>query len=81
MFKILIATALLGGVGLAAVPFSGALGSAQNRADCPGRLVCPLTGELVCRDRCPLDAQGDADVETDAILSDLPACCGDCRDK
>lgn len=23
------------------------------RADCPGKIVCPLTGELVCRDQCP----------------------------
>lgn len=30
----------------------------KERADCPGKIVCPLTGELVCRDRCPL---GDTD--------------------
>ncbi len=24
-----------------------------TRADCPGKIVCPLTGELVCRDQCP----------------------------
>lgn len=24
-----------------------------ERADCPGKIVCPLTGELVCRDQCP----------------------------
>lgn len=24
-----------------------------ERADCPGKIVCPLTGEEVCRDRCP----------------------------
>ncbi len=23
------------------------------RADCPGKIVCPITGELVCRDQCP----------------------------
>ena len=23
-----------------------------DRADCPGKIVCPLTGELVCRDKC-----------------------------
>ncbi|MFQ5495880.1 MAG: hypothetical protein ACE5EX_10920 [Phycisphaerae bacterium] len=23
------------------------------RADCPGKIVCPQTGELICRDRCP----------------------------
>ncbi len=25
----------------------------SERADCPGKVVCPLTGELVCRDQCP----------------------------
>jgi len=25
----------------------------ETRPDCPGRIVCPQTGELVCRDRCP----------------------------
>lgn len=25
----------------------------QDRPDCPGKIVCPLTGEIVCRDRCP----------------------------
>lgn len=24
-----------------------------DRPDCPGKIVCPLTGEQVCRDRCP----------------------------
>ena len=24
-----------------------------DRADCPGKIVCPLTGELICRDKCP----------------------------
>lgn len=40
------------GTGLA-VAGSGPLG----RPDCPGTVVCPLTGETVCRDRCPLNAE------------------------
>ncbi len=24
------------------------------RSDCPGKVLCPLTGEEVCVDRCPL---------------------------
>jgi len=32
----------------------------QQRSDCPGKIICPLTGELVCRDRCPaVDQQRD----------------------
>jgi len=46
-----IAASSLGAFGLA---------SQQQRPDCPGKIVCPLTGELVCRDRCPaIDQQRD----------------------
>lgn len=38
------------------------------RSDCPGKIVCPISGELVCRDECPL---GDAR----ATAGELPACC------
>lgn len=37
----------------------GTLGSLKlvkaqtERADCPGKIVCPQTGQLICRDRCP----------------------------
>ncbi len=24
-----------------------------DRADCPGKIVCPQTGKLICRDKCP----------------------------
>ena len=34
--------------------------AAVDRPDCPGQIRCPLSGELVCRDRCPLEAQGTA---------------------
>jgi len=26
-----------------------------TRPDCPGKIVCPLTGQQVCVDRCPAD--------------------------
>ncbi len=38
------------------------------RADCPGLIECPLTGELVCADQCPLNS-GAAQDET------VPPCC------
>lgn len=41
--------AVVGGV----VAYSLAFASTQ-RADCPGTVTCPLTGEEVCRDQCPL---------------------------
>jgi hypothetical protein len=63
---------LLSTLGLAAVAaFAAAGGSTpvdSSRPDCPGQIVCPQTGELVCRDRCPL---GDAAAEEAAV----PDCC------
>jgi hypothetical protein len=48
-----------------------AAGTARSeRPDCPGKLVCPLTGELVCKDRCPLGGQVAADQ-----TKELPPCC------
>ncbi len=35
----------LGGIGWAAV--------GSERSDCPGKIVCPITGKLVCKDQCP----------------------------
>ena len=29
---------------------------AQDRPDCPGKIICPLTVDLVCKDRCPIGA-------------------------
>lgn len=46
-------------LGLVAAVAAGATTIHQaraERADCPGKIVCPLTGELVCRDKCPFDA-------------------------
>ncbi len=40
-----LSLAVLGGMGLASAN--------AERADCPGKIICPITGELVCRDRCP----------------------------
>ncbi len=25
-----------------------------GRPDCPGKIVCPITGEEICKDQCPL---------------------------
>jgi len=25
-----------------------------ERADCPGKIICPITGEEICKDQCPL---------------------------
>ncbi|MBI4603497.1 MAG: hypothetical protein HY721_16215 [Planctomycetes bacterium] len=41
---------LLGsGIALSGLGFAGG-----ERPDCPGKIICPITGEEVCADRCPL---------------------------
>jgi len=47
--------------GLAGAVAAGATTMHQARADCPGKIVCPATGELVCRDKCPLIDANRAD--------------------
>lgn len=52
-----------------------AMGSADTtRPDCPGKIVCPLTGEQVCADRCPARSAKEA---TSANAAD-PLCGGAC---
>ncbi len=53
----MLATAL-GAAGLATTSKTTAFGGA-----CPGKIICPLTGELICRDQCP---------RTDADRPDCP---------
>jgi hypothetical protein len=43
----------LGGLVLAAVSAFGFANAKSERADCPGKITCPLTGEVICRDQCP----------------------------
>lgn len=64
---------VLGVLGSVAVALGAArlTNSTAGRSDCPGKIVCPLTGELVCKDRCPLDADKAGQQDADS----LPACC------
>lgn len=64
-------------IGLIVVVVGAAAG--LQRSDCPGKIICPLTGDKVCKDQCPL---------TDATRDDCPgkiACPIDgdlvCRDR
>jgi hypothetical protein len=58
------ATLALGGVVLA----HRIVSRDATRSDCPGRIVCPITGKEVCIDRCPLTKQ-------EAKAQAVPACC------
>lgn len=40
-----------------------------HRGDCPGKVICPLTGQEVCKDKCPLTATAE---KTDATRADCP---------
>ena len=66
-----------GGVAVAASTGSDDVLRDPNRADCPGLIECPLTGELICADQCPLNQEHSAD--TDGSVSAGPRPC--CRDK
>ncbi len=53
MKKILI-TSLLVLLGLSAGWVAVTRAGEGIRTDCPGRIDCPLTGDRVCADQCPL---------------------------
>jgi len=42
---VLVGAVTLGAIGLAA--------ASSERSDCPGKIVCPITGKPVCKDQCP----------------------------
>ena len=58
MRKVVIWTAML------ALVFGGTVygytAASSTRTDCPGKIICPITGHEVCKDQCPLaDAARD----------------------
>ena len=70
--KRFILTSLFGVLALGLVAAAYPLATASTRAersDCPGQVVCPLTGQVVCKDRCPLVAKV---TKTDATRADCP---------
>ena len=66
---------MAGGMGGCASNPGGDL-AALSRPDCPGQIVCPITGELVCIDRCPAGAgQSANEREVSLAVAQPPACC------
>lgn len=51
--------------------------ASTERADCPGKIVCPITGELVCIDRCPVGAGAKSDVAL--AVAQPGSCCAAAR--
>ena len=54
MLKLMTPIALVVAIAVAATAYAVAFSSFTDRAGCPGKIVCPLTVELVCKDRFPL---------------------------
>ena len=66
---------LLGVVGTGAGAYALAGSGQTGRPDCPGTVVCPLTGKIVCRDRCPLGADQSKTAESEPAAP-APCCAG-----
>lgn len=69
MRKLLIPVVILATAGLAVAAYALNSRGLADRPDCPGKVACPLTGELVCRDRCPLNKSEQT------APQDRPSCC------
>lgn len=68
--KMFISLAALLVAGIVVAASAGSVAAQEGvRPDCPGEVVCPLTGEPVCLDRCPVPS-ADQTRETDT-----PVCC------
>lgn len=68
--KMLVTLTVLVVAGVAVAASVGSVTARDaGRPDCPGQVVCPLTGDPVCADRCPLESTGQTG-ETRA-----PSCC------
>ncbi len=73
--KTIMAATITGAAALGAAAGLATKGQgAAERPDCPGKIVCPLTGELICADQCPA---GEARTE----VAKEPECCSGSLDK
>ncbi len=54
MTKLLWSVALLIPVGISAAAVGYSHDTTETKNTCPGKVECPLTGEDVCKDKCPL---------------------------
>lgn len=57
--KALWATGLLFVLGVTVAAYGVTVGT--TRSNCPGTVTCPITGEQVCKDQCPLIEANRAD--------------------
>lgn len=69
--KTIMAATIAGAAALGTAAGVATNGQAE-RPDCPGKIVCPLTGELICADQCPF---GDAKTEATPVAAEPECCC------
>ncbi len=63
---------------IAMASFAAATSHADERSECPGKILCPITDDLVCRDRCPLGSKTIAEKTPVCCSSDVDASRPDC---
>ena len=61
MLKLMTSIALVAAVAIGATAYAVSSSSSTIRADCPGKVNCLLTGDLVCKDRCPMADRNQRD--------------------
>ena len=67
MKRAVLSLVAVAAIGLSVAVAAGAAGG--QRSDCPGKVVCPLTGDEVCKDQCPLQS-----VDHDAAQLERSCC-------
>ncbi len=80
MFRVLIWSAVTGLLMAGTTGAASLVDSQLSRPDCPGKIVCPLTGEEVCKDLCPLQetARDDCPGKVLCPLTGEPVCVDRC---
>ena len=75
MLKVISFAAVFAVLALVATAYASK-SSSNARSDCVGKIICPLTGDLVCRDRCPtVDRnRGDCPGRIECPLTGEPVC-------
>lgn len=65
-----MATAVSGIVAASAAAGYLASNPKAEREDCPGKIICPISGQLICADECPATEKA-----VSLPVNQEPACC------
>ena len=82
MTKFLAIAAVIGllGAGTGWLAMGAPVAADTTRPDCPGKIVCPLTGDQVCADQCPVaqPQRNDRPGKVDCPIKGEPICADRC---